>query len=327
MAIFGSDVPTIVDLGKRYGGKTGDIIEILAQTNEILEDIPWVEANDGTGNIVNVRTGLPTVYWRMINEGVPSSKATSASVTDTTAELAGLHRVDEKLVNIAQDPARFRLQQASGFMEAMSQEYATKLFYGSMTSGREFVGLSPRYSTLTGAASGGNIVDAGGVGADNTSIWLVGWGPARAYGIYPKGTNAGIDHKDMGVELEEDGITPGRKLRMYRDWFQWDCGLSIEDWRYVVRIANIDVSDLTSDTNKLKALIGYMIEAAERLPSGVQPRWYMNKTLRSKLRLAVLEKVAGNLTFDTVAGKKMLMFDEAPVRRVDAILNTEARVV
>jgi hypothetical protein len=53
----------------------------------------------------------------------------------------------------------------------------------------------------------------------------------------------------------------------------------------------------------------------------------MNRTLREKLRLGILEKVSTNLTWETVEGKRVMTFDDIPVRRTDALINTETRVV
>ena len=46
-----------------------------------------------------------------------------------------------------------------------------------------------------------------------------------------------------------------------RTYFQWDVGLSVRDWRSVVRIANIDVSDLSKDASTGANLIDLLDEA------------------------------------------------------------------
>jgi hypothetical protein len=72
-----------------------------------------------------------------------------------------------------------------------------------------------------------------------------------------------------------------------------------------------------------------MIQASERIPEMGKGRaaFYMNRRLREKLRLGILEKVSTNLTFETVAGERVMTFDDIPVRRTDALINTESRVV
>ena len=96
-----------------------------------------------------------------------------------------------------------------------------------------------------------------------------------------------------------------------------------------MRIANVDLSTLNTVDN-LKNLITLMIEASERIdvPGGAgRLAFYCNRQVRTKLRLAILEKIGMNLTNETVAGKRVLVFDDIPVRRCDSLLNTEARVV
>ena len=45
-----------------------------------------------------------------------------------------------------------------------------------------------------------------------------------------------------------------------------------------------------------------------------------------KLRLGILEKIASNLSWETVEGKRVMMFDDIEVGVCDAILNTEDQV-
>ncbi len=113
----------------------------------------------------------------------------------------------------------------------------------------------------------------------------------------------------------------------YRTHYRWDAGLTIRDWRYFVRIANVDVGDLNTIANT-KNLINWMVQASERIPSFGKGRacWYVNRTIREKLRLGILERVSSNLAWETVEGKRVMTFDDIPVRRTDALLNTESVV-
>jgi hypothetical protein len=113
----------------------------------------------------------------------------------------------------------------------------------------------------------------------------------------------------------------------YRTHYRWDAGLVVRDWRYFVRIANIDISELGTIANT-KNLINWMVQATERVPSFGKGRaaFYMNRTLREKLRLGILERVSSNLSWETVSGKRVMTFDDIPVRRTDALINTETRV-
>lgn len=60
-AILSNTALTYADWAKRMddGYKVARIIELLSQTNEILEDMMVVEGNSPTGHKTTVRTGLP----------------------------------------------------------------------------------------------------------------------------------------------------------------------------------------------------------------------------------------------------------------------------
>lgn len=331
MPAVGSLVMTLADIAKGLGpnDKIARLIEILNQQNWMLDDIAWMPCNDGTRHRTAIRTGLPQGTWRMLYQGVQPSKTSRAQVSDTCGMLENYAEPDKALVDMSGDPAGFRLSEAKGIMEGMNQQVAQALIYGNqVVTPQMFTGLSPRYNTLNPlVATSSNVIDAGGTGADNTSIWLVYWGEETCHGIYPRGSTAGLEHRDLGEDTVQLG--DGSRYQAYREHFKWACGLTLRDWRYVVRIANIDVSDLLSDITKLKALITLMIRAAERIREGGSGRaaWYMTRNTRAMLRLAILERIAPQLTEETVNGRRVVMWDGAPVRIMEQMLDTEARVV
>lgn len=329
MALLSANNPTLIDVASRLDPNLNidKIVELLAATNPVLNDMTFMEGNLPTGHKTTVRTGLPGVTWRKLYGGVQPSKSTTAQVTDSCGMLEAYAEVDKALADLNGNAAAFRLSEDKAFIEAMSQEMAQTLFYGNESTEPEaFTGFAPRFNSLS-AQNGDNIVSASGSGSDNTSIWLVVWGPNTCHGIYPKGSTGGVQMRDLGEVTVENVDGASGRAQMYRSHYRWDCGLTVRDWRYIVRIANIDVSDLNTLANT-KNLITWMIQAAERIPSFGAGRaaFYCNRTIREKLRLGILEKVSSNLTFETVAGKRVMMFDEIPVVRTDALLNTEAAV-
>ena len=166
-----------------------------------------------------------------------------------------------------------------------------------------------------------------GSGSDNTSIWLVCWGPNTCHGIYPKGSQAGLNHQDLGEVTLEDAANG--KYQGYRTHYKWDIGLSVRDWRYIVRIPNIDVSNLTKDASgSSAALVDLMVQAVEKLPNVNLGRcvFYGNRTISSILRRQITNTSNVRLSMDEVAGKRVMSFDGIPFRRNDAILNNEALV-
>jgi hypothetical protein len=287
----------------------------------------FLEGNLPTGHRTTIRSGLPGSTWRKLNYGVQPSKSTTVQVTDTAGMLEAYAEVDKALADLNGNTGSFRLSEDRAFLESMNQTMATTLFYGDTgTDPEKFMGLAPRYSS-TSAESGDNIISAGGSGSDNTSIWLVVWGPNTCHGIYPKGSSAGLNHQDLGEVTLEDAA--GGKYQGYRTHYKWDIGVSVRDWRYVVRIPNIDISNLNRDASGSSAnLIDLMVQALEKVPNlGLgRATFYGNRTISSFLRRQITNANNVNISMDEVAGKRVMTFDGIPFRRNDALLNTEAAV-
>ena len=333
MAALGGTVLTLADHAKRLDpdGSTASIVEMLSMNNDVLQDASFIEGNLITGNRTTVRTGLPTVTWRQLNQGVAPSKSTTAQSDDHAALLEAWSECDVKLANLGGNPAKFRMDEASAFIEAMGQEAASTLWYGNAGAApEEFTGFAPRYNLLAGA-NGQNIIDGGGTDAsDNTSIWLVTWGPGAASMMFPKGSKAGLQHFDHGQETKEVSAGIGGALmRVYRDQFTWDLGLTIKDWRSVVRIANLDVSAIIANSGAA-TVVDLLTKATWRPPgAGGRQAFYMNRTVGQFLDIQARTQVStgGQLGYSEWEGRRVLSFRGIPIRISDAILNTEARVV
>jgi hypothetical protein len=341
MATLGGVTLNLADWAKRLDpdGRVSAIVELLSQTNEILRDMEWREGNLPTGHRVTVRTGLPTAAWRLLNQGVTPSKSTTAQLDEACGMLEGWSEVDKDLAELNGNTPSFRLSEGQAFIEAMNQQMAQTLFYGdtSVTPER-FLGLAPRFSTISGATNGQNVMSAGGSGSDNTSVWLIVWGENTISGIFPKGSRAGLVHEDLGLSVIETatGIGGGRMMG-YRDRYQWKCGMALKDWRYVVRLCNIDVSDLVGSTGSQNAqqMINLLSRMLDRVPSfGMgKPVLYMNRTVFSLLRVQALAKSSAALAIEPAMDqfgnpiRGSMSFFGIPIRRVDQLLNTEATVV
>lgn len=331
MATLTNTNPTLADLTSRMtasGEIDPNIVEMLKETNEILDDMTVIEANGFTEHKTTIRSGLPTGTWRKLNYGVQPEKSRTVSVKDSLGMLETYAEIDAALAKLNGNSAAWRLSEDRAFIEGMNQTMAQTLFYGdSSLDPEKFMGLAPRYSSLS-AENGQNIIDAGGTGSDNASIWLVVWGPNTLHSIFPKGSAAGLQSQDLGQQTLTDAA--GGRYEGFRTHYKWDLGLTLRDWRYVVRIANVDVSDLTKNAGSGADLIDLMTQAVELLPNtGMgRPVFYMPRKIRSFLRRQITNKVAAStLTMDEVSGKKVVAFDGVPCRRSDALLLTEARVV
>lgn len=327
MATINSTYPTLLDLvkAKDPSGAQAKVVEVLMQETPILQDIPFREGNLDTGHQIAQRTALPTIQWGQINKGYSASKGKQDQVSEACGMMIGKSVVDVRLVEL-NGGAAYRAGQDLAFTQSFKHEFETGLVYHSTkTAPEKFMGLAPRFASTT-AAGGDQVLlhDGSASGADQTSMWLVGWGPNTVYGITPKGTTGGLKSKDMGIHYVDDSA--GDQYAAYVTEWSWNVGLCVEDWRYVVRIANIDYTNLLTTG---RALIDSMMRAEEEkmqsLDGNVKPVWYCNRRLRSYLRLQATDAIKNSsLTWETVGGKPVLMMNGIPVRRTDAILNTEA---
>lgn len=334
MATLSSTALTLADWAKRTDpeGRVPVVAELLSQTNEILEDCLFVEGNLPTGHRVVIRTGLPTVYWRSLNQGIPNSKSTTAQVDESCGILEARSEVDKDLAELNGNTAQFRLSEDQAFLEAMNQTQASTMFYGNPASDpKQYLGLATRYGTISGAGNAANIIDAGGTSTDNTSIYLVVWGDNTAFATFPKGSKAGLMHNDLGEQTVYN--SDNTRMQALSTQYQWKNGLVVKDWRYVVRICNIDVSNLVGESSAAD-LIKLMSRALDKIPNlnFGKPAFYMNRTVYSCLRIQALSKSQNVLAiekglnqFGTAAN--WMSFEGVPLRKVDALLNTEARVV
>ena len=250
MSTLGANYLTLADRMKRTenGKIAAEIIEMMSETNEVLQDANALQCNDGSNHITTIRTGLPSAVFRKLYGFVPSSKSTTEQVKDVTGMLETYSIVDVDLVDKSENPKKFRLSESSAFIEAMNQKLQETIFYGSIKeNAAAFDGLTARYSKKSTDSKkiGYNIIDAGGTGNDNTSIWFVTWGDLHTSLLYPQRSEADIQHKDDGI-LTETSSTGGKR-KVYQDHFKMDVGLSVRDWRSTCRIANIDVSNLSTE--------------------------------------------------------------------------------
>ncbi|ENC2022862.1 hypothetical protein ABKE32_000488 [Escherichia albertii] len=328
MAVKGINALTLTDWAKRTdpNGKIDKIVELLAQTNPILQDMMWVEGNLPTGHRTTVRTGLPSTTWRMLNYGVQPSKSTTVQVTDACGMLEAYAEVDKALADLNGNTSEFRLSEDRAFLEAMNQNMSETVFYGDTSINPErFMGLSGRYSDK-GAANGKNIIDAGGAQTDNASIWLMCWGENTVHGIFPKGSKAGLNHEDLGQQTLIDAN--GGKYEGYRTHYKWDAGMTLRDWRYVVRIANLDTSDLADGSASAPDICKLMAKALHRLPNRQMGKcsFYMNKDIAEYLDTQAMEKPSLGIKVKETEGVFWNDFRGVPIRECDALLNTESRV-
>ena len=325
--------PTLLDVMKRLqpdGGVDTMIAEILTQTNEVLEDMTWIEGNLPTGHRTTVRTGLPIPTWRKLYGGVQPSKSRTVQVTDSCGMMEQYAEIDKALADLNGNTAAWRMSEERPFTDAMNQEFAQTLFLGNeATEPEAFTGFGPRFNDQS-AENGGNILTSAATpdSTDNTSIWLVVWGPNTVHGIYPKGSKGGLQMTDKGQVTIENIDGSGGRMEAYRSHYRWDCGLCVRDWRYVVRI-NYDLEDIVASGATGPVLDSLMRKALRRIPSLSmgRPVFYANRDSLDAIDDQAANKAS--LAFKTIEdaqGKLVNRFMGVPIRRVDAITSTESGI-
>jgi len=339
MAVLTANNMTLADITSRLdpNGKIAKVAEILNQTNEMLEDAVFTEGNLPTGDEYSQRTGLPLIYYRSINQGVPNSKSTSVIVKEATGMMEGRSMVDTELAKLNGSTNEFLLSENKPFIEAMNQAYVQNMLYGNPANdNRQILGVMPRYSAISGAGNAQNLLDAGGTGSNNASILLMGWGEETVSCLYPKGSIAGLEQEYLGERTVLDAN--GNQFEAHVTKWMWKNGVKVKDWRYIVRICNVNITDLlaqsgTQSTSAATQIINLMSRAMDRIPSAGNCRlaFYMPRTLISMLRIAALNKSTNALSIEDALTQfghhySQTKFLGVPVRKVDQMLLTEARV-
>lgn len=333
MATLAATNPTLMDITKLMepdGGVTTDVVEMLKQSNPLLDEATWVEANGGTFHRTTIRTGIPEPTWVQYYQGVQPTKSSFAQVDEPLGSMEARSQVDQRLLKNSGNPGQVRLIEAAGHLEGMSQALVDTAIYGSVsTSPAKFNGIMPRFNSLS-AASGENIIDAEGISTDNASILLINWSPATVFFAYPTGSKAGVQREDIGVNhqaIPPDGS--GGVFTAVEEKFMQDAGLVVKDWRHVVRGANIDVSNLVAESSAADILkiMAIMVDKLPSLEGMGRPAFYVPRAISTMLRIQAMSKSNVYLTVGNEEGKRKTHFDMIPINKVDKMRLTEDRVV
>lgn len=330
---------TLVDVAKRSkDGVMLPVVEALQQRNGLLQSMVWKQGNTDTGHEVAARNSLPSVSWVRYNDGVLPSKSTVDTYTERTGILEGLSSIDKRVAQLNGNEAAYRASEDDSFLAQMANTLESAFFYEStLVNPERILGLQPRLNSTT-SKYGGQIIkaDASPVGSDQTSIWLVGWGERTVYGITPRGQPTGLEMEDKGEVRDKDTTTGAVKFK-YETLFRWRCGLCVEDYRFLVRIANIDTGQLTVDAATGADLVRAMVKAYWQIfdPRQVRLAWYCNRTVGSFLHQQALSKTynstlsiepAPMIGSNGLFGQPIVKALGFPIYISDAITNTEAIV-
>ena len=341
---------TLIDLARRTDptGDAADVAELLSQANEIYDDLVWKEGNTNTGHVYTVRTSIPPGWWRYIGQGVPMSKSTTAQGRINCGMLEDQFTVDRKILEMAEDQNKFRYEEDNAHLEGMSQTIAGGFIYGNAnTNPASFTGLSAFYNTVNPATAdnASNVFDGGGTGSNNTSLWLVGWSPRSIYGVTPKGSAAGLKLEPLDyTQLAYDSL--GNPYRAAVTWFKQEAGLCVEDWRWGVRMCNLDVTgaglggsnpfDIFATLSKCVLRLPKMArsvsnvtqtDAKSEMGMVVRPAIMANRTLRGFMDIQAIRDKNVLISPKDFAGFPTENYRGVPIRIMDQIKNSETRVV
>lgn len=334
MAAISTQRKNIIEWSQHFHrGKVLPEIKMLAQENQSVMDMLLEQCNDGTTHLYNVMTAQPTVYKTAYGEGTPESKSQKAQLREGCTMLTGFSSVEEELGKVGGQMAVLRAEEDENFAEAMRQTAAQMQFYANRANNiRDFYGFATLYNSLSGVKAA-NVISCAGASANaQTSAFLVNWGKG-VYGIFPEGTTAGYQKKDLGRQVEK--LANGNKLVVQSTQHLWHLGLVVADWRDVVRVCNIQVADALALTNNqaptsFNNVLHKMIQARLRIRRPGKRAWYVNDTLYGLILRIGMEKSNGAVTVEKAMTQfgdfDELQINKIPVRRVDQILNTEAVV-
>jgi len=328
MAVINAGNLSLLDLAKRMdpSGAIAPIVELMTRKNPLLRDMVWKEGKLPTGHQFTHRTGLPTPEWRKLNAGVSAQKSKTDQIVETCGILSSISKVDRDLAKVGGNEAAARLSEDVAFLQGFDNVAESAFFYEDTATTPEAIkGFASRLNSLSGPYPK-QILDAGmgPVGADQASVWIVGWGDETVYGIVPKGMPAGLQREDLGKQLVKD--SNNKEFVAWVTEWSWRIGLCVQDAEYLVRICNIDMSNIAATGN---LLIQALVKGVRRMKSleGVKPVIYMPREVITFLELQALDSTKNStLTYKDVGGMPMPFFRGIPVRQSDALLLTESIV-
>jgi hypothetical protein len=311
---------TLVEVAKRLApdGSQAKIAEVLAEKNDILNDIPFRAANDTFVNKTLRRSQEPAGQFRKLNEGISPGFSKTTVKWDVIGLLESYGKHDIEVINNMPDPKGARNDENVSHIAGMGKTMATTLLYGNtITTPEQFNGLAPRLDDISDSPT---VIGAGG-SSGTTSIFLVDWGPDTVHGLYPKNSVAGLDHQNLGIQivLDPDSL----EYRAYVDWFTWRMGLAVKNPKSIGRVANIEASGASNIFDE-----DLLIKVIVQMTQGPGMRIYVNKTVMAQMWIRLKDKT--NVHFTRIdgldAGGAPMAFNGIPIRQVDKIVDTEVVV-
>ncbi len=319
---------TAMDTLKATGpdGQLMNYANTLDERLPILADMQMYPSNDTMSHTGLRETSLPTPQIIKLGDGHTSSKTEFTPYREGLSIFKDRIQVPVDVTKISPNPGRERAKREARHMEGFNQGVSNHLLNGSSVADPEkFDGLAVRYPTL----STNGVYDVGGAGSALTSVWLVQWGEDLTRGIYPK------THAHMGVNISDEGKqllsaetpTGGDALgSIKKRWdfvteLEWWLGLDIVDQRSTKRVANIPTNLYTGGLTL--DLVKKIVEARNAYRTSGTVWMYVSETTYNALDFLTMDKTNVRYSTDNPWGKEIMMLRDMPIRKWDAITDTE----
>ena len=318
-------------------GKMIELAENISLQNEVTGSIPWFPSTEPLSNLSGRVTKRSTITARRANEGMTGLLTGKEQIRDTMIYFNNPIEPDKAVLTPLTDPGAFYNQEIELLGGAYGEASANGLFNGDSNNdpGREVDGLAKRTASLPASATDTTdpfytVVDGGGSGSTNASVYVLGLGKAGVHFIYPKSSTGGLKVTRHGPQkvYPTDGSnkfywTPD-SVELEQHW-----GLVATNRRAVGRLCNVDVTTLKFDaatgTNLQDKLI-YLLSRVEL--AGLTPVICANNEVRTYFHAQAANKGNARIRYGIDdAGVSNYMLDDVPILRCDSIGSAEARIV
>jgi hypothetical protein len=307
-SVSGGGFPSLAHVLSRMApdGTEHRIANTLTKKKPVLGHIPWVEGNLPTGHeIVQTTTALPSGTWRGYNEGINPSLGETSTFVESCALLEDASVIDVSMAE-QMGGAAWRSSEDGLKTEGLGQQAVTALWYESASSNpKRPHGLAPRYPATSGYTSSSYTIAGTNAGVNAHSIWIVTWDPRKVYGIYPKGTRAGLEKEDMGKQ--RISRSDGSSYYAWETRLRWRIGFAVEDYRYLVRIQwDPDDAAMASDEKGLYLLIQQGLNTIYEITE--HTKIYLNRTSKGRLDSQLAANDANFLQYVAKDGRMIPSF-------------------
>ena len=263
--------PTLLDIKKLNDGVGFDLVEENVLLCPELRIFP-AEVISGAEMKLTVRTDLPTVGFRNLNEGMERSKSKYESRVFSCADISGQIAIDLGIYRRSLDPLRLQQAEASGFMEAAFRHVAKQFWYGTTNDAKGFPGIIAQMLADTA-----HEVDATGSSV-KSSVYFVRIARETCQFLFGNGTTI-----DLQPEWKEETVNDasGNPFQAMTNWLNGAVGARLANKNSVVRIKNIGTATGKTLTDAL------MFQAYEKFTTalGAEPTHiFLTPRSREQLR-------------------------------------------